>query len=321
MNNQNYKWFIINLFVIMLFFVGCSIQPVQTSNWDSSIKVTEGIKCENICQMKYYHSDNRNHWIMVEGNFGNNKKYPVVLDTGSPTAFIINGVHVIENKLVINSSEVNDIFLHQKTCYIPEFDIGKVKLFNWNSFYTKSSVIKDNIILVGVPVLQKFNYIVFDNIKKKVEFSVEKDFECNQSDLWFQYPFVIEEVGDNAFLFVKIPIAGEIIELQLDTGNGGGLALTEKLWDQIQKRIQVIKLEETKELYPYFGCFNCKHGIISNLNIGNMVINYAKVSVFPNDSSLMIGCQGMLGMQYFSDSVFVLDFKHNLMWIKNSSGK
>jgi hypothetical protein len=49
-------------------------------------------------------------------------------------------------------------------------------------------------------------------------------------DLWTQYPFEIEEdLGGNVFLFVKIPIAGEEIELQLDTGSGRGLAITEEL--------------------------------------------------------------------------------------------
>jgi hypothetical protein len=29
------------------------------------------------------------------------------------------------------------------------------------------------------------------------------------------------------------------------------------------------------------------------------------------------GCQGLLGMQYFQDTVMVLDFESKLMWIKN----
>ena len=177
---------------------------------------------------------------------------------------------------------------------------------------------KDDSIIVGLPALREFKYIVFDNIRKEVEFSNNELFEPRQLELWEQYSFSIEEdFHGNAFLFVKIPIAGEETELQLDTGSGRGLAVAEELWEVMRQRIQDVKLRKGKDLYPYIGWLVCKRAVIPKLEVGDRTVRNAKISVFPNDSLLLEECQGLLGMQYFRDTVIVLDFERNLMWVKN----
>ena len=139
--------------------------------------------------------------------------------------------------------------------------------------------------------------------------------------MWAQYSFVIEEgLGDNAFLFVKIPIAGELTELQLDTGSGRGLAIGEQLWEQMCTKIANIRLSKGNDLYPYIGWLECKRGVIPKLQLGSRTVKNAKISVFPNDNPLVEDCGGLLGMQYFQDTVMVLDFERNLMWVKNQEG-
>jgi hypothetical protein len=54
--------------------------------------------------------------------------------------------------------------------------------------------------------------------------------------------------------------------------------------------------------------------------VGNRTVRNAKISVFPNDSPIVEHCFGMLGMQYFEDTVMVLDFEKELMWVKNPPG-
>ena len=77
-----------------------------------------------------------------------------------------------------------------------------------------------------------------------------------------------------------------------------------------------VKLQKGKENYPYIGNLSCKKGNIHDLEFGNRTIHNAEISVFKDDCPLLDGCDGLVGMQYFSDTVFVLDFENELMWLK-----
>ena len=78
------------------------------------------------------------------------------------------------------------------------------------------------------------------------------------------------------------------------------------------------KLKKGKELYPYIGRLKCRRGVIRELQLGSRTIKKAKISVFPNDSPLLEECQGMIGMDCFRDTVIVLDFENEIMWVKNT---
>ncbi|MBN1393385.1 MAG: aspartyl protease family protein [Sedimentisphaerales bacterium] len=204
-------------------------------------------------------------------------------------------------------------------------------MINWPCFYLERHAkpesfglsiahdnLKDNCIIVGLQALRAFKYIVFDNINKEAEFSYNESFKPGKSDVWEKYPFDIrEDSHGNAFLFVEVPVAGEKTELQLDTGNGKGLAVREDLWEKIQKTIRPIQLRSGKDLYPYIGRLSCKRGTISKLEMGQRTVGNAEISVFANDSPLLENCRGLLGMQYFEDTVMVLDFENKLMRLKN----
>lgn len=141
-------------------------------------------------------------------------------------------------------------------------------------------------------------------------------------DRWAQYSFAIEQDSrGNIFLFVKIPIAGEEIRLQLDTGSGRGLAIAEELWQRIRRKIRDVKLKQATDLYPYIGQLVCERAVIPEIRVGDRTLKNAQISIFPDDSPLVEQCPGLLGMQYFQDTVMVLDFQQNLMWVKNPPGR
>jgi hypothetical protein len=266
--------------------------------------------------------------MVVEGRLGNGRKYPVILDTGASQSLFVNRKHVIENKLPVYPFE-SDILSGWGICNLKELGIGTVAFSDWPCFYKYRSEKTglfglghrtDNAIIAGLPVLREFKYIMFDSVHKEATLSLEKVFEPDKPGLWSKYPFVIEEdFGGNSFLFVKIPIAEQITEIQLDTGSGRGLAVSEKLWKKISKRIPCVNLKKAKDLYPYIGSLPCRRGISKQLRLGNRVIRNAGISVFPNDSPLMQDCDGLLGMQYFQDTVVVLDFERKLFWIKTGT--
>lgn len=305
---------------------------------DYSWEIDSRIEQANPCRVKYHDLYSTKRFIVVEGSIGNGgKKYPVVLDTGASQSIFVKDTHVLENKLPIYPMQTGrggKISYDLGLCHLPALQIANVTLVDWPCLYlelhTKPEFfglsvtqdnIKDNSIIVGLQALREFKYVLFDNINKEVEFSYNKLFEPAELNTWQKYPFSIkEDTHGNAFLFVQIPIVGEKTELQLDTGNGRGLAIREELWQRIREKFRNVRLRKGKELYPYIGLLSCKRGTIGELDTGDRIVKNVEISIFPDDSPLVENCRGLLGMQYFQDAVMVLDFENEIMWIKNPQG-
>ncbi len=295
--------------------------------WNDGGQIHWSGEQENRYRVKYHPSYSQNHQMVVEGKLNNGKTYPVVLDTGASQALFVNDIHIIENKPLVHPLKPSSYEpVGWGICHLSELQIGKMTLNNWPCFYRQQHtevrlfglpIVKDKAIIAGLPALRRFKYVVFDSVNREVGFSPGETFEPGQLELWRQYPLVIEEgLGGNAFIFVRIPIAGEETELQLDTGSGRGLAISRKLWEQIRCRIQNAKLRKGQDLYPYIGLLNCERATVGSLQVGDRMVRNANISIFPDDSPLMDGCQGLLGMEYFRDTVIVLDFERNRMWVK-----
>ena len=289
------------------------------------------------CRIKYHNHYYKHGYIVVEGRIGfKANRYPVVLDTGASQPIFLNVSHVLDNKLRVFPMDdtVSDLNGHKLgLCELPLLQIGDIIFTNQPCLYLEPPAIvnlfgiriagknsNSNIVIVGLPVLREFKYVMFDNIRKEVEFSCNQTFEPTKPKLWGKYPLTVEEdFHGNAFLYVRIPIAGEEIELQFDTGSGRGLAIGEKIWVQIGNKIQDLNLKKGRDLYPYIGRLKCSKGVIPELLVGDRTVKNAKISIFPNDSPLLEDCEGLLGMQYFQNAVVVLDFENSLMWIQNQA--
>ena len=110
------------------------------------------------------------------------------------------------------------------------------------------------------------------------------------------------------------------MELKFDTCAVNGLNIKEQMWQHISKELKHIKTTNDKIWLPWgVGRITCKNVTVESLEVGKRTINKAKISVFSNDSTFpeTQNCQGLLGMLYFRDTVVVLDFERNLMWVKN----
>jgi hypothetical protein len=318
-----------------------SIEVIQRKDgsrdywWEIESRVEQA----DTCRVKYHSLYSTNRFMVVQGKVGNTgNRYPVVLDTGSSQAVFVKDTHVLNNDLPIYPMETNKLDLNGYQlglCHLPKLQIGNALLIDQPCFYLERNVklglfglaivkdnFKDDSIIVGLPALQQFKYIMFDSVKKEVEFSHSKLFRAEKLQLWEQHSFIIEEdFHGNAFLFVRIPISGKQIELKLDTGSGRGLAISEDLWQGIRGEIHDVKLRKQRDIYPYIGSLACERGVIPKLRVGNRMVKNAKVSIFPNESKLLEQNEGLIGMQLFRDTVMVLDFERNIMWVKNQEAK
>ena len=297
----------------------------QNLHWQIDSKFEQA---DTFC-VKYHPISATKHCVVVEGCISDNeKKYPVVLDTGASQGVFVNDIHARENKLLSYPVKTNKASQDYGLgfCHIPELRIGQMTLVDFPCWYLQRHlevkffgmpIARDDSIILGLTALREFSCIVFDSINKEVEFLCNRTFEPDQEHEWSRYPLSIEEDRGNAFLFVRIPIAGEQIKVQLDTGSGNGLSLSEELWEKLSHKVKNVNLKEGTELYPYIGRLPCRKGTVAQLQVGDRLIQNAKISVFPANSPLLSDCDAILGMQYFQDAVMVLDFKNAMLWVRN----
>jgi len=277
------------------------------------------------CRVKYHNLWNTARFMVVEASIGRQQKtYPLILDTGASQAVFVRNKHIKDAKLPVYPIKAAQFKgFDFGLCHLPELRIADISLIDWPCFYLKRRGLlnffgsEDDAIILGLPALREFKYVLFDSVNKEVEFSTDKPFQTEEEQAWLKYPISIEEdFQGNAFLFVQIPVAGEDIEVQFDTGNGNGLAVTEELWDQIRQSIPKVSLTKVTQSYPYVGKLKCKTGSIREFNFAGRIIKKANVSVFPDENLLLEECGALLGMQYFRDTVIVLDFEDDLLWIR-----
>jgi len=316
--------------IAVILFAGCSLMANQQPVISDQQPVIEQ---EKPCRVKYHKLYETSRFMVVEGRLGEaNKSYAVILDTGASQPIIVKGANIFDKRQVqpLQADTVNLNGYNLGSCNLAKLQIGDTTFENWPCVYLEKrmklavfglSGHADDSIIMGVPALSKFNYIAFDSIAKEVEFSRDKAFEPSLPPLWMHYKLHIEtDFHGNMFLFVELPLAGQMTELQLDTGSGNGLAIREELWEKMQRgpTMANISLKNSKELYPYIGQLQCRKGIVKSFEVGSRTVKNAMISVFPNNSPLLTECEGMIGMQYFRDTIMVLDFENKLMWVRST---
>jgi hypothetical protein len=156
-----------------------------------------------------------------------------------------------------------------------------------------------------------------------VEFSPQEGFELRTPSLWSRYPFSIKkDHEDYDYLCVKIPVAGEEMDLKFDTCAENGLNVKECVWQRLRKKLRHVKTTGAHVWLPRsLGWIACQNVVVKGLQVGRREIKNAKIAVFPNDSAFpkSHNCQGLLGMRYFRQTVIVFDFERESIWIRNDA--
>jgi predicted aspartyl protease len=283
------------------------------------------IKAAQTCRVKYHwlHYPFR-HCAVVEGRLQTKRTYPVMVDTGASVPVVVNDRHILENKLAIYPLGIDKSHsANIGVCHLPELRIGQMRFVDLPCLYIDKHhelqlfglpVAHENAILLGLPVLQAFKYVLFDNIKKEVEFSYEELFEPEQLHLWRKYPFVIK-----GKISVEIPVEAEKMTLFLDTGCSE-LILPEKTWQIMCSNYTGVKLKTGDYLFYAREKLSCRKGVIKKLRLGDTTVRNVPVVVLADDvmKSAVGDCDGLLGLSCFRDTLFVLDFHRSTIWVRNN---
>ena len=169
------------------------------------------------CRVLYHRLYATNRFMVVEGRIGKaGPSYPVVLDTGASQPMFVRAGHVLENGLPIYPLENYGVELNGYglgLCHLAELHIGGAALIDWPCLYLDGSAKPgwfglsiagvgwgDDTIIVGLPLLREFKYIVFDNTTREVRLSYAQAFSPGEDRAWSRYSFSIaEDFHSNAF--------------------------------------------------------------------------------------------------------------------------
>ncbi len=250
--------------------------------------------------------------VYIPVEFPNGRKYIAYLDTGFNSIIILTSDIVVDNNLVVIPI--------CGACQIPILNIGQAQIKDATVFYDEQQwqfrvlnipLYKHSAIILGRDFIKSFGYVMFDNVKKEVVFSKNGTFLPEYPHLWISYPFIEDPNAGNTIM-VKIPINGNILDIAFDScGGDPGLVLNKSHWQAIKNDLNIKKLVNSNITIWAGDHWPCKKATVSKISIGEKIIKNAEVNIDENPEHLSIFSLG-----YFQDSVVVLDFVNNLLWIK-----
>jgi len=280
------------------------------------------IRHKGRCRVKML-ENSPNVQILAEVNDG--KIYPVVIDSGATKYLAVTDSLVVDAGL-----EIYPIYELGKNigglCHLKQLKIGTLTIVHpaceyWLAHYERRvlghTTWQEKKINLGLGLMKEFSYILFDNVTREVEFAANNSFNPQDINQWHQYPTTIEhDEKQNAGLIIDIPLVGHQRRLKLDTGAGPGLILTENIWAKLSSDLQVHHQEKDQLRTPLSGWLPSNKITVEQLTIGNISINDARIHVIADDNPFGQD-EFTLGMGFFKETVIVLDFERNLLWISN----
>lgn len=255
----------------------------------------------------------------------NNNKYPLIIDTGFGECLVVNDLTVTDNNLGIFPFKTGNPAL-AGLCHIDKLQIGDMTITNPQSYYYLShykkklfgiTTFKQRKIILGLGIMRQFRYVLIDNIDSILEFSMDS-FHAEPVESWRQYEMLIENDSQNTTrLMVKIPIAGENTKIAFDTGYDCCLIMTEKIWERYAIKLHKVKEKKNRSLLTS-GVYDIREITIDKLSIGNKIFPNESIHIF-SDNTIYGPDFFMLGINCFKNTVIVLDFEHNLLWVKQTT--
>lgn len=263
--------------------------------------------------------------VQVLAQVNDGKSYPLVIDSGATKYLAVTDSLVLDAGL-----EIYPIYELGKNigglCHIDQLKIGTLTIVHpaceyWLTHYERhvlgQTIWKEKKLNLGLNLMKEFSYILFDNVTREVEFATNNSFDPQDSNSWHQYPISIEHSNKQyARLVVDIPLAGQTQHIELDTGAAPGLIITESIWAKISSGLHIQYQEKGQLRTPLSGWLPSRNITVEQLALGNISINDARIHVITDDNPFGKD-EFTLGIGFFRETVIVLDFEQNLLWIRN----
>ncbi len=211
-------------------------------------------------------------------------------------------------------------------CDIPTLRLGPMVMahppclyeqMQWQFKVLGIPLYRHKIVLLGLEFMRQFPYVLFDNTRHTMALSPQTAFAPDQPSDWFRLPFALERVDGNLRMMTDFPLGNGTVHVEFDTGGAKpGLTLREAAWQSVAPSVHARSIGPgTFHSYQY-GSAPCREYSIRRLNVGRIELRDAAVDVLAETNPLMKDLDGILSLDYFRATTVVLDFKKNLIWIK-----
>ena len=270
----------------------------------------------------------------------NNRTYPVLFDTGNARWTVITAAHVRENQLPIypltfTSSDGKSWHLGPAfgVAMIDELKIADLTITNlpaeYHHYHTGRFLLglaeigQDKDVNIPLTLMQQFKYITFDNKKKRMELSLNNSFRPDDPTNWKSYPLATQD----RHIYIETTLEGVPVKLMIDTGSEGDLFLTKDCFDAIAKNQPKLKkaVKRNRTDFAPFegGSFSCQKYLVSKLTFDKHKHKFHTIITTVDEGNLYEilkkhQLDGIIGFQFFDDTIMTLDFEQEKMWVKKT---
>lgn len=266
----------------------------------------------------------------------NNRSYPILFDTGSKSAVCITTAHVGENQLPVYPLELTDgkgLSRNVGIAMIYNMTVGDLKYCNLPAMYlsihteyhpfgiASIKLGESKRITLPLYLIRKFKYMVFDNIRKEIELSRDTAFVVDNPNEWKSYPLLFED----GLMFMHSTIEGVPVKLLIDTGSEAELFLSEICFNKIAEGNPNFDKAWKRNKIAFLPFAGGRAPIKSHYVKGLTFDGYTYspltvINVFKESRAreLLEGIKrdGIIGFPFFKNTIMVLDFEQEKMWVK-----
>lgn len=171
-------------------------------------------------------------------------------------------------------------------------------------------------IILSLEMMRKFKYICIDDETEEVSISGNELFSAAKEEGWRSYPMAVEPNGNNLFMYISIPVQGQVLKLWFDTGSRNGLVFSKEQWDKVVSLFPYFNIYSGHITLPLIGQIKCRRGWPRNVNIAGTQLSDPTVEVIEEDKKIFNEGDSFIGMECFKKKTIVLNFTRNLFWIK-----
>lgn len=266
-------------------------------------------------------------WPMLNGKLEDGKSVILMVDTGCGLPMLIGDSMVRRHEIPV--LPIEDKEGGWGVCDIRALHVGGLTFTYPPCFFISQHLQlhvlglplwKQDTLLLGLPALQRFKYVAFDNPLRRILFSKDKSFIPEEPALWEDYPFTIENEPNHLLtrIALTLPLAGEPAKLGFDSG-GGFLVMKETPFEALRGRLHIVSEKKGTFLAYQYGELKSRRVIVKNLSLGGRVLPRTKIYILPDDTEyLPKGEDGYLSLREFRDTLVVLDFENHLFRIQIS---
>ncbi|MBN2131832.1 MAG: hypothetical protein JW741_20195 [Sedimentisphaerales bacterium] len=255
------------------------------------------------------------------------KRYAALLDTGYTGTVYVNDQVVRGSDLA-----VFPLGSHSETgcttgyCEIPVMKLGDATIHNPRCVYEQRQwqlrvlgvpLYRHQMVLLGLDLMRQFAYVLFDNAGRQVVFSPFDPFDPGDDGKWVSHPFALESVAGEVRLMTDISLGSGNIHVEFDTcGGKPDLLLRHDTWQRVSSGADARGGSKKLHQSYQYGWHWCRQYTLPSVQIGPFALENIKANVLPDESRFGQDYEGILSLHCLRETAVVLDFKKNLLWMR-----